>query len=119
MATRNFKTLRGEARRKNSGHEKRVAEYRRAMEDALALAQLRETQDVTQSELAVRLDVSQGNISLLEQRAKNGQNIYVSTLSEYVAALGGRLEIHVVFDQDAEDMLLTLGNGETVRSRSR
>lgn len=95
---KNFKTLREQARRKNPGHDKRVAEYKRAMEDALALAQLREAQHVTQSELAQRLDVTQANVSLIERRAKAGNDIYLSTLTEYIEALGGRLELHAVFE---------------------
>lgn len=95
---KNFNTLRKQAQRKHPGHGKRVAEYKRAMEDALALAQVREAQSMTQSELARRLDVTQANISLLEQRAKTGQDIYLSTLAEYIKALGGHLELHAVFE---------------------
>ena len=45
-------------------------------------------------ELADRLDRSQGNISELERRS----DVYLSSLREYVEALGGELEINAVFD---------------------
>ncbi len=70
----------------------RVEEYRRAMRDALALADLRESRGVTQAELADVLEVSQANVSRVEHK----DDLYLSTLSKYVAALGGRLELTAV-----------------------
>ncbi|MEX0992924.1 MAG: XRE family transcriptional regulator [Solirubrobacterales bacterium] len=102
---KNFNSLRAKARKRDPNWDKDVAEYKRAMEDALALAQLREAQDVTQSDLALRLDVTQANISLLEQRAGAGNSIYLSTLTEYVEALGGRLEVRAVFDNGVDALL--------------
>ena len=59
----------------------------------MALAQLREAEGKTQAELARSLKVSQPNISQLEHKG----DLYVSTLRDYVEALGGRLEIRAVF----------------------
>jgi transcriptional regulator with XRE-family HTH domain len=71
----------------------RVEQYKRAMRDALALAELREAQNRTQREVAETLGVSQANVSRIEHQ----NDIYLSTLSHYVEALGGRLEATAVF----------------------
>ena len=73
-----------------------VAEHRRAMEDALALAELRNSRNVTQIQLAAQLGITQGNVSRLEARSE----IYLSTLRSYIEALGGRLEIAAVFGNE-------------------
>lgn len=74
--------------------EDAATEGRRALRDALGLASIRAARRVTQVELAARLDKSQGNISELERRS----DVYLSSLREYVEALGGELEITAVFD---------------------
>lgn len=71
----------------------RVATYKRAMEDALALAKLRTDHGMTQTAMAETFGVSQPTISRIEHE----EDIYLSTLRGYVAALGGELEIHAVF----------------------
>ena len=48
---------------------------------------------MTQAKLAQSLGVNQGEVSKIEHRT----DLYLSTLSEYVEALGGRLEIRAVF----------------------
>ena len=73
----------------------RVEQYKRAIRDALALAELRESRRVTQQELAGALGVSQANVSRIER----GEDLYLSTLSNYVAALGGHLEVTAVFPE--------------------
>jgi transcriptional regulator with XRE-family HTH domain len=59
------------------------------MEDAVALAELRDRFDITQTELAGRLGTTQGGISRLERR----DDLYLSTLRDYVRALGGELNL--------------------------
>ncbi len=71
----------------------RVDEYKRAIYDALELAKVRENRKVTQKEMAEVLDVTQANISRIEHQ----DDIYLSTLSGYVQALGGKLEVRAVF----------------------
>ena len=66
------------------------------MEDALALAELRNSRNVTQIQLAAQLGITQGNVSRLEARSE----IYLSTLRSYIEALGGRLEITAVFGDE-------------------
>ncbi|HEX5165267.1 MAG TPA: hypothetical protein VFV93_07725 [Thermomicrobiales bacterium] len=54
---------------------------------------------MTHREVAETLEVSQANISRIEHE----DDLYLSTLSGYVAALGGRLELRAVFpDQTVE-----------------
>jgi transcriptional regulator with XRE-family HTH domain len=71
------------------------------MEAAVALADLRESKGTTQVELANRLGVHQGNVSRLERR----DDLYLSTLREYVKALGGELRLVVEFP-DGEEVVI-------------
>lgn len=60
-----------------------------------ALGQLRRSRDVTQVELARRLDVSQATVSKFEK-----SNPAVTTVIRYIEALGGKLELAAVFDDE-------------------
>jgi DNA-binding XRE family transcriptional regulator len=60
------------------------------------LDELRQSRNVTQSELADSLGIHQPNVSRLE----SGQDPKLSTLRAYVAALGGHLELVAVFDDE-------------------
>jgi DNA-binding XRE family transcriptional regulator len=71
----------------------RIAEYSHAIRDAMALAELRAERKMTQHEVAETLRVSQPNVSRIEHE----EDLYISTLRGYVAALGGKLEINAVF----------------------
>jgi len=59
----------------------------------LELAELREFVELTQEQLAEKLEVTQAAISRLEKRA----DIKLSTLAHYIRAAGGKLEIRAVF----------------------
>lgn len=78
-----------------------VEEIVRAMRDALELTRLREARGMTQREVAATLAVSQANISRIEHE----DDLYLSTLSNYVAALGGRLELRAVFPDETVDIV--------------
>jgi DNA-binding XRE family transcriptional regulator len=83
----------------NPERRARVDEIKHAMRDALALAQLREGRALTQEVLAEAMGVTQANISRIEHQ----RDLYLSTLGNYISALGGRLEIRAVFvDQTIE-----------------
>jgi transcriptional regulator with XRE-family HTH domain len=60
---------------------------------AMPLDQLRKAQQMTQLQVAEVLGVNQGEISKIEHRS----DICVSTLADYIEAMGGRLEIRAVF----------------------
>lgn len=92
--SKNFNELRDKARARDPQWDSNVSERVRAIEDALALADLRQSRNVTQVQLAERLGIAQGNVSRMESRS----DVYLSTLRSYVEALGGHLEIAAVFD---------------------
>lgn len=94
MGTTKWSEVRG--RLVPADQDEAAAEGRRALRDALGLARIRAERKVTQVELAARLDRSQGNVSELERRS----DVYLSSLREYVEALGGELEVNAVFDGD-------------------
>ena len=66
---------------------KLIAEY--------ALDELREAQSMTQARLADILGKDQSVISRIEKRT----DMYVSTLAEFIRAMGGELEIRAVFPE--------------------
>jgi DNA-binding XRE family transcriptional regulator len=98
--TRRFAEIRAR-RGLDPGRRGRIEAHKRAMRDALALAELREARNATQVEMAGALGVSQANVSRIEYE----EDIYLSALGNYVEALGGRLEIAAVFP----DQVLRLG----------
>ena len=70
----------------------RVEEHKTAM-----LSELRRKLDLTQVIVAERLDVTQENVSQIE---RGEADVRLSTLSRYVEALGGRLEIRAAFPEE-------------------
>lgn len=73
--------------------EAKMAQLRDAMDDALALGRVRESRQLTQRDVAERLSVSQANVSRIEHE----DDVYLSTLRDYVRALGGELRLEAVF----------------------
>src|ERR1017187_7292088 len=72
------------------------AEARRLADQDLKempLHELRAARHLTQQQLAKTLDMSQAAVSQLEQRT----DIYLSTLENFVKAMGGQLEMYAVF----------------------
>jgi DNA-binding XRE family transcriptional regulator len=78
----------------------RVDEVKHAMREVLALAELRESRQLTQQRLAEALHVTQANISRVEHQ----DDLYLSTLRSYVEALGGELQIRAVFEDVTVDL---------------
>lgn len=75
------------------GARKRVEERANAEYQALALSELRQAQDLTQVELAKKLGIDQGAVSKIESRT----DMYLSTLRNVIAAMGGKLELTAHF----------------------
>lgn len=71
------------------------------MDAQTRLADLRKQRGVSQSAIADALAVSQPNISRIEQE----DDLYLSTLARYVAALGGHLEVTAVFEDERVTVL--------------
>ena len=90
MPTRNFRELLDAI-----PAERRVRGDQRVRETiaAMPLDELRRARQMTQARLAESLGVNQGEVSKIEHRT----DLYLSTLTEYVEALGGTLEIRAVF----------------------
>lgn len=60
------------------------------------LGELRQRLGVTQVELAERMEVAQPYLSKIE----NSEDFYLSTLNRYIQALGGRIELRAIFDDE-------------------
>ena len=60
---------------------------------SMPLDKMRKARSLTQAAVAERLHVDQGSVSRLEGRT----DMYLSTLREYVEALGGTLELRADF----------------------
>lgn len=95
MARTNFSELRRQVRTR-PGAADRLAAARADTLEEIRLYQLRHDQAVSQAELAGRLEVTQGAISKLE----HADDVRISTLRQYLEALGAHLELAAVFDDD-------------------
>lgn len=67
----------------------------------MGLRELREEIGLSQTELGDRMSVQQASISKIEQ----GRDLRMSTLSSWIAALGGKLSLAVRFPDGAEHQL--------------
>ena len=73
--------------------QSRAAARAEAMLVEMQLQELRKARNVTQVEVAKAMSVEQAAVSKLERR----DDMYVSTLREYVKALGGELKLVASF----------------------
>jgi transcriptional regulator with XRE-family HTH domain len=73
----------------------RIRERTAEMHAEMPLQELRQAMQLTQQELADRLNMNQAAVSKLEHQS----DMYVSTLRRFVAALGGELHIVAHFPQ--------------------
>jgi len=74
----------------------------------MALEELRCAKQLTQVDLAEMLDVPQSSISRIEQRA----DMYLSTLRNYIHAIGGVLQIQAVFPDGGAVVINRFGDYE-------
>lgn len=84
-----------------------VEEHKAAM-----LGELRRKLDLTQAVVADRLDVTQENVSQIE---RGEADVRLSTLSRYIQALGGHLEVRAAFPE--ETVALSVSSAATMRRR--
>ena len=89
------------------GAPERLATLRRETLEELELYELRHREAISQVELAGRLEVTQGAVSKLE----HSEDVRVSTLRQYLEALGARLELVAVFDDTNRRVPVHLGKG--------
>ncbi len=104
MARAKFAELREEVRTR-PGAVDRLAKARTETLDEIRLYELRHREAVSQATLAGRLQVTQGAVSKLE----HSDDVRVSTLRQYLEALGARLELVAVFDDEDQRVPIHLG----------
>jgi DNA-binding XRE family transcriptional regulator len=80
----------------------------RAELQRMALDELRAAKQLTQADMAEILDVPQSSISRIERRA----DMYLSTLRNYIHAMGGVLQIQAVFADGGAVVIDRLGDYE-------
>jgi predicted transcriptional regulator len=111
---KNFTNLKREVEA-NPERRARLDRERQFVRTILGLTAMREARGATQRQIAEAWDVSQANVSQIERT----QDIFLSTLSRYIQALGGQIEIRAVFP---DEVVTLLGGGkvtEKVVSKSR
>jgi DNA-binding transcriptional regulator YiaG len=104
MARTKFSVLRKQVDPR-PGSARRLAAKRAETLEVIRLYELRHGEAISQLEFAGRLEVTQGAISKLE----NSDDVRVATLRQYLAALGARLELVAVFDDDERRVPVHLG----------
>ena len=94
--------------------ERRQSIARRATElvvEEATLRRIREVRDRSQEEMARKLHIKQSAVSKLERRT----DMYLSTLRNYIEAMGGRLEIVAHFP----DQVVKINQFETLDPANR
>jgi len=86
MMSKPYHTLR---EKMNPVARKAAAEKTKAMLAAMPLQELRHARHLSQEQLAKTLSVKQAAVSKLEKRT----DMYISTLRNFIKAMGGELEI--------------------------
>ncbi len=108
---RNFNELRAKM---SSESRARAEEKFKQLVKEMPLEELRAARELTQEQLAETLGTSQAAVSKLERRA----DMYVSTLAQFVRAMGGYLQIRAIFP-DGEVSIARLGDLKRARSAGR
>lgn len=95
MPRTNFNTLRDTVHAR-PGASERIAAMREHALAAMALYELRRSREISQEEVARRLNVTQSAVSRFER----ANDCLVSTVEDYARALGGHLEMRIRFDDE-------------------
>ena len=108
MARSKFSELRSQVVQR-PGAERRLATKREQTLKEISLYELRHSEAISQIELGGRLEITQSAISKLE----HSDDVRVSTLRQYLDAMGARLELVAVFEEgDDRRVTIHLGNVE-------
>jgi len=108
MARTKFSELRSQVVQR-PGAKDRLSRKRAETLKEISLYELRHQEAISQIELGGRLEITQGAISKME----HADDVRVSTLRQYLEAMGARLELVAVFDEDdARRVAVHLGNVE-------
>ena len=85
-----------DVRRKHSPEiEAEIARRVKEAAGVMTLYRLREARSLTQVNLAKVLNVNQGAVSRMEKRT----DMYVSTLRNFIQAMGGQLQVKAIFPE--------------------
>jgi DNA-binding transcriptional regulator YiaG len=87
---RNFKELRAKMPPEAQDRSEALA---REMLASMPLDELRAARNLTQEHLAALLRIKQASVSKMERRT----DMYIGTLSKFIEAMGGQLEIRAIF----------------------
>jgi transcriptional regulator with XRE-family HTH domain len=80
---------------------------------SMSLPSLRKSLRLPQQEIASRLNLNQAEISKMERRS----DMYVSTLQNYINALGAKLELFAIFPNERVVRLEQFNRGETATTQ--
>ena len=89
------------------GATERLAALRAQTLAEIGLYELRKALERSQTELAAELSISQSAVSQLER----ADDLKLSTLRNYLAQLGARLQLVAVFDEDDEELSVPIHIG--------
>jgi transcriptional regulator with XRE-family HTH domain len=90
-----------EIRRKHAPEvEEKIRGKVKAAAEVMTLHQLRQARKLTQVKLAKTLKVNQGAVSTMEKRT----DMYLSTLRNYIEAMGGNLKITAEFPEGSVEI---------------
>jgi hypothetical protein len=81
---------------------RRIRAYVRAMDKPVTLRELRRSRGLTQGAVAVRLKRTQENVSRIERE----DDPRLSTVANFVAAMGGKVSIIAQFDDQETPLLI-------------
>jgi len=96
---RNFREL--QAKMSPEARAKSMAQAQRTLE-LMTLHELRRARKLSQTELAEGMHISQGDVSRIEIRS----GMKISTLDNFVNALGGKMEIHAIFPEKTVTLMM-------------
>lgn len=95
-------------------NEARVELYERLMQAQEQIAHARYARGVAHETILAAMDAAETQISEAERR----EDLYLSSLSAYVEALGGRLEMRAVFPDEAIVVKATTRSGRSFALRA-
>jgi DNA-binding XRE family transcriptional regulator len=97
-STKNYRRLHDQVAAR-PGAAQRLAVLRDQTLTEIGLYELRKALERSQTELGAKLNISQSAVSQLER----ADDLRLSTLRNYLAQLGARLQLVAVFDEDGEE----------------
>ena len=97
-ATKSYRRLHDQVAAR-PGAAERLAALREETLSEIGLHELRKALERSQTELAAKLNISQSAVSQLER----SDDLKLSTLRNYLAQLGARLQLVAVFDEDDQE----------------